>query len=98
MLWGTPAGGALWPLDPDGAARDRLGRPFLSALGISGSLHREAPSRDSDLHRVARGHSAHAARKIPCIHVLRFVALVLCARLFWNEAGRKLARAGKIFP
>src|ERR1700722_3874476 len=98
MLWRKTAGGALRPLDPDGPSRVGLGRPLLFALGISGSVHRAVAASDSHLHRAARGRGAHATRQISCVYVSGFVAVVLCPGLFRNEAGRKLARARKIFP
>src|SRR5579863_2400222 len=97
MLWWSAAGRKIRSLDPDGPARTGLGRPFFRALGIPGGLHRTIASGCPHFHRTAGGNCPHAAWTISSLHFSRFLALVLRTRLVWDEAGRKLARVGKIF-
>ncbi len=91
------AGRALRALDPDGPPRTGLGRPLLSALGTDGGFYRAPAARDSHIYCVAGRRRAHAARKIPYLYISGIVALVFGAGLVRNEAGRKLAVAGKYF-
>src|SRR5580700_6628930 len=98
MLRRAATGGALWALDSYGASRTRLGRSILCALGVSGSIYRSAAAGDSYVYRAAGGNCAHAPRALSCLHFSRLVALVLCLGLAGDEAGRELARTGKIFP
>src|SRR5258708_36364081 len=97
MLRRASAGRALWALDFDGTARARLGRPFLCALGIPGGVLWPAATSGSYVHCAAGWDCAHAARALSHLHISGFVALVSGLGLSWDEAGRKLARAGKVF-
>src|SRR5580704_7146694 len=96
MLWRASAGGALRTLDSDGAARTRLGRSLLRALGIPGRVFREAAASNPHFYRAASRSSAHAARPVSPVYVSGIVAVVSGAGISRHEAGPELARVRKI--
>ncbi len=71
---------------------------FFRTLGTSRRVYRPSPARDPHFYRVARRCRPDAARQVSHLHVSGIMAVVLSARLLRNEARRKLAEPGQIFP
>src|SRR5580700_11304829 len=98
MLWRASAGGALRTLDSDGAARTRLGRSLLRALGIPGRVFREAAASNPHFYRAASRSSAHAARPVSPVYVLGIMAVVSGPCVSRHEARPELARTRQVSP
>ena len=71
---------------------------FFLRWGYLAVLIATVAAGDPHLHRAAGRNCTHAARTLPHLHFSGIVAVVPRAGLAGHEAGRKLARAGQVFP
>src|SRR5271165_4523580 len=96
ILRRAPTGTAVWALHFRDSARTEHRRSILRAVGIVGGADRALAAGDPNIYRTACRDCANAAASFPRVHVYRIVAVVLCAGVRRDAAGRAVGQGPAI--